>query len=739
MNKSSIWIGVLAALVLFSTARAQFQITQVGPTPQQGTSGAQAGGNTPQVQQQIGAFPESTLDKQSLPQIKEGANPRETTQKEAAPAALSAFETYIEKKLKDTGEPDEPGLRQFGYNLFARVPSTFAPVEDVPVGPDYVLGPGDELKIALWGKVEGQFNVTISRDGTISIPKVGTIGVAGLTFRELKELLNREFAKYFTGYEMNVSLGSLRTIRVYVVGNASRPGSYTVSSLATLVNALMEAGGPSKIGTLRDIQLKRNGKTLVHLDLYDFLLKGDKSKDLRLMPEDVIFIPPIGPITAILGGVRNPAIYELKGETRLTDLFEMAGGLTGFAFKGRVQIRRTEKQEFRVTFESDLVDIDKLPQKNAVLRDWDIVRVFNVSEGLNIVKVKGAVSSPGDFGIEPGVTRLSDVVARAGGLLYYASNNAEITRVRVTQDGPVTERQVVDLSKVLSGNKADDKVVEINDYIFVRAVPDWQLYRVVTISGEVKYPGTYTVKKGERLSSLIERAGGYGEKAYLRGTVFTRDRVRALQQATLDEMIARLERELLLEGASVRSTSAEGIEAKKVEAQQKQAFLESLKKQKPTGRMTIRLAHLRLLKGSVYDIELEDNDSLFIPMDNRVVNVAGAVMSSSSLVYVENVQAKEYIGMAGGYSRYADEKNTYVLKVDGSARKIGGGLINWSSSKDRWEVAGFGSEGKQIEPGDTIVVPEKLDQIAWLREIKDITQILSNVAVAAGAVYLFGR
>jgi polysaccharide biosynthesis/export protein len=750
MIRISQWL-LLCVLAAFPVAHAQqFEVINVGPQ----TSDSRATLSTP-VSPVSNTNGQPRTNEQTVGTQKSSSQTtgRESTirsnPREAGPVAESAFEKYVSLKTKqskagDSGaslsaETGSPELRQFGYDLFRQAPSTFAPVEHVPVGPDYVVGPDDEIRISVWGKIEGQWLVRVDRDGNINVPKVGVLGVTGLTFGQLKDLLQRQFSKYFSGYEMSVSMGSLRTIRVYIVGNAERSGSYTVSSLATLVNALIEAGGPSRIGTMRKIQLKRQGRSVVDFDMYDLLLKGDKSKDMRLMPEDVIFVPPGGPLVALKGNVKNPAIYEIKGETRLADLLAMAGGLTGVAFRGRVQVQRTVGQDSRTIFESDLVDIEKVAEKNFVLQDWDIVTVFNVPEGNRVARVAGAVATVGEFAIDPGITRIKDVIAKAGGLLYYASQAAEVTRVKVTQEGPLTERFMIDLSKALTGDPGQNVLLEMNDYLFIRAVPDWQLYRLAAISGEIKYPGAYTVRKGERLSSLIERAGGYGDKAYLRGAIFIRERVRELQQKTLEEMITRLERELLAENSTITASSTESIEARRIELAQKQAFVESLKKQKATGRLTVRLAHLRLLKGSAYDIELEDNDSLFIPLDNRVVNVAGAVMSNASVVYLEKVAPKDYIGMAGGYSRYADTKNTYVLKVDGSARKLSEGTFNWNTSKDRWELAGFGSEGKQIEPGDTIVVPEKLERVAWLRQLKDITQILANVAVTAGAVYLFGH
>lgn len=646
-----------------------------------------------------------------------------------ADAITSAFKLFG----ITTGLDVSTNVRQFGYDLFRQVPSTFAPVDKVPVGPDYVVGPGDELRITIWGNIEGQWTTIVDRDGNIALPKVGILGVTGLTFRELKDTLHKQLSKYYTNFEMNVSMGNLRTIRVYFVGNAERPGSYTISSLSTLVNALFEAGGPGKKGTMRDIQLKRHGKTVVHFDIYDFLLKGDKSKDVRVMPEDVIFIPPVGPLVAIAGNVRNPAIYELKGESKLSDLVDMAGGLTATAFKGRVQVQRVENHTFKTIFEGDLIDVEKDLKKDFALRDGDLVKLFSVLETKNTVSIAGAVAHPGDYGVTRGGTTVKDVLSLSGGLLYYASNEAELTRVKVTPTGPQTERFTIDIAKSMSGDPEYNKVLEVNDYLFVRAVPEWQTNMKATVQGEVRFPGVYPIRKGERLSSLLERVGGYTDRAYLRGATFTKDRVRELQQKNLDELVARLEREILSgsSGQIAVSTTTEEVQARKSEAEQKQKFIESLKKLRATGRLTIRLGHLRLLKGSEYDIELEDGDSLYIPMQNNVVNVAGSVMTQGSFVYLENLSYKDYIDMSGGYSRYADESNIYILKVDGSAMKPRGSIF-WNSNRSRWELAAFGETIKEVEPGDTVVVPEKIESVAWLREIKDITQILANVALTAG-------
>ena len=650
-----------------------------------------------------------------------------------AAESLSEFELFI---ARGTMGKISTNIRQFGYDLFQQPPSTFAPADRIPVGPDYVIGPGDELRITIWGNIEGQWSVVVDMDGKITLPKVGTIGVTGLTFGELKTTLNKELSRYYTNFQMNVSMGPLRSMRVYIVGNAAKPGAYTISSLSTLVNSLFEAGGPNKTGSMRDIQVKRNTHTVVRFDMYDFLLKGNKTKDVRLMPEDVIFIPPVGPLAGIAGNVKNPAIYELKGETRLLDLIEMAGGLSGMAFRGRVQVQRTQTNEFRTVFEGDLIDVEKNAEKNFLIKDGDLIKVFSVADLKNTVTITGAVQNAGEYGVESGVTRVRDIISMSGGLQYYASSQMEITRVKVTQSGPQTERFVIDAFKAMEGDPANNVLLEMNDYLFVRTVPEWQLYRTVIVGGEVKYPGMYTITRGERLSSVLERAGGYTNFSHLRGAVFTRERVRQLQQKSLEELAERLERELITESASRTgaAVSVEEVEAKKLEMEQRKQFIESLKKVKATGRMTIWLAHLRLLKGSEYDIELEEGDTLYIPAENKVINVVGAVMSNGSFIYNEKWGYEDYVQMAGGYSRHADEDNVFVMKVDGSARKLSRGFMNWSPLKKRWEIAGFNESRGVLEAGDSIVVPDRLERTAWLRNLKDITQILANAGVAAATI-----
>jgi protein involved in polysaccharide export with SLBB domain len=637
----------------------------------------------------------------------------------------SAFEEFLQGKGSDT---ISMAITQFGYNLFQQSPDTFTPVDAIPVGPDYLLGPGDEIRITLWGKVNAEHPTVIDREGKIALPQIGILHLAGLTFSETKSFLETEMSRYYKPSEvkMNVSLGRLRSIRVFIVGNVYRPGSYTLSSFSTLVNALFSAGGPSKIGTLRDIQVKRNGMTVTHFDLYEFLLKGDKTKDIRLMPEDVIFIPPVGPLVGVTGNVNNPAIYELKDRTTVLDIIEMASGLTANAFKGRLQIQRTVDHQFRTLFEGDLIDIGRNPQKNLTLMDGDVMKIYSVAQNRNVAILSGAVVYPGEYAVVAGETRLREIIHKAGGMVYYASKEAELTRVKATEAGPKTERFTIDLSKTMEGDPAHDVFLEVNDYLFFKTVPEWTLYRKVQIGGQVRFPGTYTIQKGETLSSLVERAGGFTDKAYLKGALFSRESVKALQQKQLDDSIDRFEQQLLSQSATTIETALtpEAAMQQKASADQRRALVVKMRAAKAKGRISIQLDQLERFKGSPSDLMLEEGDSLAIPEKPQQVQVIGSVYNQTSFVYDPRSTVSQYLEKAGGMTKEAEDDSLYVLRVDGTAL---------SKRQDRgfWGKSLLASK---LDPGDTVVVPEQLERISWLRETKDITQILYQIAVTAGVL-----
>ena len=294
----------------------------------------------------------------------------------------------------------------YGASIFSgHTPSTFAPVINIPVTPDYVIGPGDELRLEVWGQVNQRGRYFVDRTGAISVPQLGTIHVAGLRFDQLTDFLKKEFSRVYRNFDLNVNMGQLRSIQVFVVGQARRPGSYTIGSLSTLLNALFASGGPLPQGSLRDIQVKRDGKTVADFDLYDLLLHGDKSKDVPLASGDVIFIPPVGPQVAIAGSINNPGIYELHGETTIQQLLELAGGRTSIADGSKVKVERIYEHQMR-----SIADIDLSKAPALALQNGDIVTINPIVDRFkDAVTLRGNVANPGRYAWHPGM-RISDLI-----------------------------------------------------------------------------------------------------------------------------------------------------------------------------------------------------------------------------------------------------------------------------------------------------------------------------------------
>ncbi len=738
----------------------------------------------------------------------------------------SDFEKFVAGVLP---EEISPMVSQFGYDLFRKRDQAFLPFEYVPVSPEYVIGPGDEIKINLWGKVEEEYLLEVDRDGKITIPSVGVLSTAGLTFKELKEVLRKKFQQYFSGCSVNVTLSRIRTIRIYVVGKAKNPGSYNVSGMSTLINALFMTGGPSKIGSMRHIRLIRNHQLITELDLYDFILKADKSKDARLEPGDVIFIPHIEDLVAVVGNVKDPAIYELKDETRLMDLLESIGGISATGYLRRIQVERIEDSQFKKLIDKDLSEF--IEEDNIILKNGDIIKVFPVSTVVvNKVTLKGNVVRPGDYEWHEGMKindiipsrdlkvlkedtllefarierrippdfhpevvhfnlgkateqdprenvelkpfdvvtvfnkwevkekpvvciagavnipdtyeyregmKLSDLIKLAGGLKRYAYNQAELTRVHITRAGPVTERSVLDISRKPDRTPEEDTTLRRDDYVFVKTIPDWHLYYQVAVRGEVRFPGTYPVKKGERLADLLERAGGFTENVYLKGSLFTRKSVQETQQKMLEKAIDRLEQEVLSAAATKTAAAFAEEESRILEAQTRQyrELIKKLRSVRAIGRLVISIQPLSVLRDTPANVELEDGDEIFIPSRLSTINVMGSVYNPSTYIYDPETRIDSYIEVAGGPSENADTDRTYVIKVDGSAlshKKIKGSFFGWSNKTYRWEVSSLSKT--KLDPGDTIIVPEKFDRLALMRNIKDISQMIFQMAVTAGVV-----
>jgi protein involved in polysaccharide export with SLBB domain len=719
-------------------------------------------------------------------------------------------------------------LTQFGYSFFRPEVAGFAPQVDVPVGPDYLINAGDRLVVTIWGSINGTFNLEVNRGGEVTLPKVGAVKVAGQRFDQLPALLTVVIGRVYKNFNLNVNMGKLRSIKVYVVGEVAAPGDYNVNSLSTVLSALSEAGGPTKNGSLRNIQIKRGGKLVETVDLYDFFLKGDKGKDIRLQPGDTILVPVIGPVAGIAGNVRRPAIYELKGENHLKELLALAGGINPSGYLQRVQLYRVEAHDKKVVtdFNLDLKGdkgVDEVAGGIAI-QDHDLVKVLPIDSVLHgYVRLNGHVLRPGDFALKPGMrvsaligadnllpeyytsagqiirlcppdqhpeviyfdvskalqggpgndlelkefdrvkifarkemeetpfVRVNGEVQRPGqkrffenmtvrDLLVQGGNvkldaylkNAEITRLKRSGDTVTSYSLQVDLEKAIKGG-ADNIKLEPFDELSVRRIPNWAeaTERYVILGGEFVFPGIYPIHKGERLSSVIRRAGGFTDLAYLKGVKFTRETIRRLQQQRMDEALVKAQEDIIkLQTKTAQTASSpEEVAASKSALEGLLQSVEVLKTKKAEGRVIVEIASLNDLKGSVYDLELQGGDNLTVPSDPGGVNIIGDVYNQNTVVSQRGKNVDWYLAQVGGPTGDADLSEVYVVKVDGSviSQKNSASFLFYNSF---W--------GKKLDSGDTVLVPRQYEKTAWLRDIKDIAQILGNIAVTAGVLVAAG-
>lgn len=370
-----------------------------------------------------------------------------------------------QREQEDKQTTKNGGLKPYGYDLFAGSPTTFAPVTEIPVPSDYTLGPGDVLRIQMWGNQNQNLELPISRDGTISFPDSGPVTVAGLSFDEARQQIRKRVSEQYIGVEASITLGELRSMRVFVLGEARNPGSYTVSSLSTITNALYVSGGVKQNGSLRNVQHKRNGKLVGTLDLYDLLLKGDSSADNRLQPGDVIFIPPVGKRAGIAGEVYRPALYELKGDNTLADLVRMAGGLTPQAYPQRVNIERTNQDFLRIIAEADYT---AQQGQNARVQAGDRVRIPSISDITGqYVEVKGAATRAGKFAWMPGM-RVSSIIRNLDADLLPVADRQYAAVVRTNpKDDTISVLNLRLREAVRNPGGEHDLVLEERDRLFL--------------------------------------------------------------------------------------------------------------------------------------------------------------------------------------------------------------------------------------------------------------------------------
>jgi polysaccharide biosynthesis/export protein len=646
-------------------------------------------------------------------------------------------------------------LPVFGSQLFRDAPSTFAPVDRAPVRAEYAIGPGDELLIRIWGSIGLDSKVMVDRNGQVYLPKVGMVNVAGLRYEQLEGYLRSRVGQQFRGFDLSVSLGRLRSIQVFLLGSVRRPGTYTVSSLSTLVDALFVCGGPSPTGSMREIQLKRGDRVVANLDLYDLLVLGNKSKDASLEPGDVIYIPPAGPRVAIAGSVTTPAIFEIGSKTTLGQTLAFGGGLSVVAGANRVIIESISDRKDRAVAEYSL---DQALEHR--LRDGDIVRVFPVSPRFeNAVTLRGTTGQPGRYPWRPGI-RITDVLPSREALVtrgYYAKQNALDSNQRrlpgaasavalsdfrrnsaaVNWDyAIITRMNPADLTTELIAFKlgeaidhpssVENRVLQPGDVITIFSQSDLPVSiekrnRYITIVGEVNAPGVYLEKPGETLRDAIASVGGLTSHSYLFAADMRRVSTREEQEEQLKKLVARLRAEIMVQGAAVdRFASAEDDTARRSGISAQAAYVQRLSEVVPTGRVVLDISPNDNSLSAIPELPLEDSDVIRIPSRGGVVQVIGAVNNESALIYHETFSISDYLGKAGGPTREADLNRSFVIRADGSV------------------IGHYGRQARKFSsmrlmPGDAIVVPDRLTYSSLLHGLRDWSQVFSQFALGVAA------
>jgi protein involved in polysaccharide export with SLBB domain len=542
------------------------------------------------------------------------------------PYVAGAFERYVQSRVGTGAE-----VRRLGAELLTG-PYDPRTAETSPLVPaDYVVAPGDEVLLTIWGAVEADLRLIVDKSGRVNLPKVGSVQLAGVRNSDLHQVISQRLAQTFKNFQLSVTLGQLRGIRVFVTGFVSKPGVYTVTSLSTVLTALLRSGGPSAAGSYRHVELRRGNQAVATFDLYDLMLKGDRTRDQIVQAGDVVHVGPVGMQVAVVGGVNKPVIAELLPGDTVADAIRMAGGFAAIADRKRLQLERLEDRNA-----ARVVQLEMPVDQQRPMVDGDILRVLSA----------------------------------------------------------------VDVA--LSGQ---------------------QQSRRVRVEGEVLKPAEYILPAGSSVADALRMAGGLTPNAFVFATEFTRETVRVSQQQNFDRALRDLETEVARNAGSQRISSSEQASAQATQASGATRLIERLRQMQPSGRMVLQLEpDARQLP----DLALEDGDRIFIPTRPTTVGVFGSVFNAATYLYSTDRPLADYLRLAGGPTKGADEESIFVVRANGnviSARQRSG-----------WRGSTTFVRDVMAQPGDTLFVPEELDKSTFVQSLKDWTQVIFQFGLGAGTL-----
>jgi len=666
-------------------------------------------------------------------------------------------------------------LKPFGYDIFQVGVTMFEPNVNVPIPPGYVLGPGDEILLNVWGDTQLSYQLAVSRDGYILIPNVGQVAVNGLTLDGLKRKLIDRMSMVYSSLRrgeprattfLDVSMGKLRTIQVFILGEVRRPGSYTLAGMATAFTALYYSGGPTAEGSLRDIRVMRETQTAGTIDFYDFALKGDKSKDVRLQDGDIVFVRFAGRRVALAGNVHKPAIYELKESERLADLIQLAGNLRHDADFKRVHVERIVPFEQRSQYERTILDIDvsfgsvgELQRSLFEMSDGDVVQVFGIRGELeNRVTISGNVRKPGVYEYRAGM-KVADLMMKADSLLEDTFGE----RGNILRTLPDLKKELIafNVKGAIDGDPSANLGLQRLDEVTVFKETYFKPPHTVTISGAVRKPATFPRTERLTLTDLLVLAGGVTEQAELTQVKVSRmdtlsetkysvvydevlptdywhassrdpfyledfDHVEVLTNPryTFQQFI-QLKGEVRYPGLYAVRYEGESLVdiVKRAGGFKETAYLEGARFYRTVNNAQVQVPIN--LKRAFADLSSLDNpkvyggDILDVPINKNVVVVTGEVYFPSGVLYKKGASLSYYLRQAGGPTQNAEASAAVVTLPNGS----------------KWEPGWFIFPDPEILPGSYVSVPTKKEEkTETLQIIRDWALILMNTAAITIAI-----